>query len=156
MKNPGQTGLFVGGTIWMGPGQQDESALLVVDGRIAAIGEAAIQEAAGFESDDRAIVCETIDLEGGFLMPSFGEGHAHPLFTAAYVAGAAGSSLTSQASVSRILYAMGRVGGVAPGVGDRPRPVGRDDQFRRIVRVFRGEPLGDQVLLLRTETARRP
>lgn len=31
-------------------------------------------------------------------------------FTAAYVAGAAGSALTSQASVSRILYAMGRDG----------------------------------------------
>jgi predicted amidohydrolase YtcJ len=80
MKDSGQTSLFVGGTIWMGPGQQDESALLVVDGRITAIGEAAVQEAAGFESDDRAMVCETIDLEGGFLMPSFGEGHAHPLF----------------------------------------------------------------------------
>jgi len=31
-------------------------------------------------------------------------------FTAAYVAGAAGSALTSQASVSRIIYAMGRDG----------------------------------------------
>jgi putrescine importer len=39
---------------------------------------------------------------GGAFMSTF--------FTAAYVAGAAGSALTSQASVARILYAMGRDG----------------------------------------------
>lgn len=65
--------LFAGGTIWMGPEQADESALLVVDGRIAALGEAA-REAAGSTS------AETVDLAGGFLMPAFGDGHAHPLF----------------------------------------------------------------------------
>ena len=40
-------------------------------------------------------------------------------FTAAYVAGAAGSALTSQASVSRIIYAMGRDGVLPTGVFGR-------------------------------------
>ncbi len=45
-------------------------ALLVVDGKVRAIGEQARAE----QSDER------VDLEGGFLMPSFGDGHAHPLY----------------------------------------------------------------------------
>ncbi|MEX1078353.1 MAG: amidohydrolase [Homoserinimonas sp.] len=65
--------LFSGGTVWTGPGRADESALLVEDGRITAVGSQAILLAGQREA-------RTVDLNGGFLMPSFGEGHAHPIF----------------------------------------------------------------------------
>jgi len=60
--------LFSGGTIWTDTGTTD--ALLVADGVVAAVGA---QARAG-HADDR------VDLGGGFLMPSFGDGHAHPLY----------------------------------------------------------------------------
>ncbi|MFB1295651.1 amidohydrolase [Mycobacterium sp. pW049] len=59
--------LFTGGMIWTG--REETGALLVVDGVVAAIGD-----------DARGHDAETVDLEGGFLMPSFGDGHAHPLY----------------------------------------------------------------------------
>ena len=49
-----------------------------------------------------AAALDVVGVAGGQFLVAF--------FTAAYVAGAAGSALTSQASVSRILYAMGRDG----------------------------------------------
>ncbi|BBY63913.1 amidohydrolase [Mycolicibacterium helvum] len=64
--------LFSGGVIWTGTGS-DADALLVTDGVVRALGAQATELAAGIE-------CERIDLEGGFLMPSFGDGHAHPLY----------------------------------------------------------------------------
>lgn len=67
--------LFHDGTVWTGTaGSTGEAdALLVVDGVVAAVGDEA-----------RALAAEhpgtaEVDLEGGFLMPSFGDGHAHPL-----------------------------------------------------------------------------
>jgi predicted amidohydrolase YtcJ len=63
--------LFHGGTVWRGPGRADAHALLVRDGRVVAFDRAALRMAAG---------AERVDLAGGFLMPSFGDGHAHPLF----------------------------------------------------------------------------
>jgi putrescine importer len=54
-----------------------------------------------FDSVDAAAV-EVVTKVGGGLMANF--------FLAAYIAGAFGSALTSQASVSRILFAMGRDG----------------------------------------------
>lgn len=63
---------FDGGTIWTGAESADADALLVLDGRIAAVGAAA-RERAGEAA-------EHIDLGGGFLMPAFGDGHAHPQF----------------------------------------------------------------------------
>ena len=60
--------LFHGGVIWT-PGHTTD-ALLVADGVVRAVGADALAATA-----DR-----TVDLEGGFLMPSFGDGHAHPLF----------------------------------------------------------------------------
>lgn len=60
--------LFHGGAIWTPTATTD--ALLVADGVVQAVGDDALASAA-----DRKI-----DLEGGFLMPSFGDGHAHPLF----------------------------------------------------------------------------
>lgn len=63
--------LFRGGTIWRGPGAQDAFALLVRDGVIAAVDDEAIAGSVG---------AAVVDLSDGFLMPSFGDGHAHPLF----------------------------------------------------------------------------
>ncbi len=53
-----------------------------------------------------------VDAESGALdvMAAAGGEFLTIFFTAAYVAGASGSALTSQASVARILYAMGRDG----------------------------------------------
>ena len=52
------------------------------------------------------------DVDSGSLdvMVAAGGQFLNTFFTAAYVAGALGSALTSQASVARILYAMGRDG----------------------------------------------
>jgi predicted amidohydrolase YtcJ len=61
---------FRGGTIWTGVNGQTTDALLVVDGTVQALCEAAYGQAEG---------AEDVDLGGGFLMPSFGDGHAHPL-----------------------------------------------------------------------------
>jgi len=61
---------FAGGTVWTGVNGQTTDALLVVDGVVQAVGERARSLTAG---------AEDVDLAGGFLMPSFGDGHAHPL-----------------------------------------------------------------------------
>jgi predicted amidohydrolase YtcJ len=61
---------FTGGVVWSGSGAQTD-ALLVTDGVVRATGDEARSLAAGTEE---------VDLEGGFLMPSFGDGHAHPLY----------------------------------------------------------------------------
>ncbi|TFV61157.1 amidohydrolase [Mycobacterium sp. PS03-16] len=60
--------VFRNGKIWTGSEVVD--ALLAVDGVIEATGAAAT----GHPADDE------VDLDGGFLMPSFGDGHAHPMF----------------------------------------------------------------------------
>ncbi|MGU3500657.1 amidohydrolase [Mycobacterium sp. C31M] len=64
--------LFRNGSVWVGaPGGPSTDALLVVDGVVTALGaDASAQTPAD---------AEIIDLAGGFLMPSFGDGHAHPL-----------------------------------------------------------------------------
>jgi predicted amidohydrolase YtcJ len=65
--------LFHNGTVWTGTSEVPVSdALLVTDGVIAGLGDAARSAAAEGE-------VEKVDLEGGFLMPSFGDGHAHPM-----------------------------------------------------------------------------
>ncbi len=61
--------IFTGGVIWTGSGETD--ALLVTDGEVRAVGDQA--RAAARDVDE-------VDLDGGFLMPSFGDGHAHPLY----------------------------------------------------------------------------
>jgi predicted amidohydrolase YtcJ len=65
--------VFRNGTIWTGPAEPGTDTLLVVDGVIAGVGEDAVRLAAG-----RPETTE-VDLAGGFLMPSFGDGHAHPM-----------------------------------------------------------------------------
>ena len=62
--------LFHNGTVWTGTSPATIGALLVENGVVAAVGDAALAKAA-----DAAVV----DLDGGFLMPSFGDGHAHPM-----------------------------------------------------------------------------
>lgn len=64
--------LFTGGVIWTGSAHSD--ALLVVDGTVRAVGD----QARALASEHSAP--EHVDLDGGFLMPSFGDGHAHPLY----------------------------------------------------------------------------
>lgn len=61
--------VFRGGTIWLGP-QNRTSALAIRDGIIIALG------------DDALALPEAkhIDLNGRFLMPSFSDGHCHPVF----------------------------------------------------------------------------
>lgn len=61
--------LFHGGTIWT-PMTTPTDALLIADGVVRAIGEQAKAQHAD----------KQVDLDGGFLMPSFGDGHAHPLY----------------------------------------------------------------------------
>ena len=61
--------IFTGGVIWTGSAG-DTDALLIVDGAVRALGDQARASAAG---------ADEVDLDGGFLMPSFGDGHAHPL-----------------------------------------------------------------------------
>jgi predicted amidohydrolase YtcJ len=69
------TTYFHGGTVWTGPGAAGERALLVRDGRVEAVGAEAVASA-----PDATDAVELVDLDGGFLMPSFGDGHAHPMF----------------------------------------------------------------------------
>ena len=66
--------LFTGGTVWTATGSPAADALLVIDGAVAAVGAGAHERAAGLDDIAR------VDLDGGFLMPSFGDGHAHPLY----------------------------------------------------------------------------
>lgn len=60
--------LFTGGTIWTGRGDTD--AVLIDGGVVAALGDRARQWGGAHH----------VDLDGGFLMPSFADGHAHPLY----------------------------------------------------------------------------
>ena len=65
--------LFRNGSVWSGaPDVPSTDALLVVDGVVTALGADASAQA---PAD-----AEIIDLDGGFLMPSFGDGHAHPMY----------------------------------------------------------------------------
>lgn len=61
--------LFTGGVVWTG--DTDTDAVLVVDGVVTALGD---------DARTQGTQAETVDLDGGFLMPSFGDGHAHPLY----------------------------------------------------------------------------
>ena len=90
--------LFTGGTIWTGDGDTD--ALLVTDGVVTATGRAA-------QRDDAQVV----DLDGGFLMPSFGDGHAHPLYGGLE---AVGPAVRACGSVDEIVTAVRRYADAHP------------------------------------------
>lgn len=86
--------LFTGGTIWTG--SADSDALLVIDGAIHSLGEQARHSA---PAD-----VPVIDLAGGVVMPSFGDGHAHPLYGGLE---AAGPAVRPCRSIDDILAAVG-------------------------------------------------
>jgi predicted amidohydrolase YtcJ len=64
--------LFRNGTVWTGTPGPTVGALLVDGDVIAAVGDGAVAKAVAAGATD-------VDLDGGFLMPSFGDGHAHPM-----------------------------------------------------------------------------
>jgi len=71
-----QNTLLRGGTVWTGvPGEGVHEAVALAGGYVVALGSAA--EAWAVDND-----AQTIELAGGFVMPAFGEGHAHPVFGA--------------------------------------------------------------------------
>ena len=64
--------LFTGGTVRTGvAGAPATSALAVAGGRVLALGQDALAS--------RGPRTEVTDLAGGALLPSFGDGHVHPL-----------------------------------------------------------------------------
>jgi len=73
------TTLFTGGVIWTG--SADVDALLVEGGVVRAVGD----QAHVLASETPSV--EHVDLDGGFLMPSFGDGHSHPLYGGLEAAG---------------------------------------------------------------------
>ncbi len=130
---------------------------------------------------DFSLFADDQDVASSDVMKEIGNDFLNSFFTAAYVAGAFACAMASQASVSRILYAMGRDGtlpktGVRPPApevpvagGGEPRrrrvrphravhqPGHRvlDDLVRRAGGVLVREPVGDQDLLGRPRAARR-
>ncbi|MGO2860137.1 MAG: amidohydrolase [Brevibacterium sp.] len=94
------TTFFDNGTIWLGAEAEPSDALLVREGVIAAVGQADCESAlAEMAESDRSSV-EHVDLSGGFLMPSFADGHAHPIFGGLE---AEGPQVRSCASVEEIV-----------------------------------------------------
>lgn len=105
---------FHNGIVWLGSDREPTDALLVRDGIIIAVGSAEVDEQltghppasspdaspGGRPADDRAVDVEHVDLDGGFLMPSFGDGHAHPIFGGLE---AEGPQVRSCSSVSEII-----------------------------------------------------
>jgi predicted amidohydrolase YtcJ len=91
--------IFRGGTIWTGTNGPTTDALLVVDGVVHAAGE----RARGLSAEVADI--DEVDLDGGFLMVSFGDGHAHPLPGGLE---AVGPSVRQATSVAEIVEAVRR------------------------------------------------
>lgn len=96
---------FHNGSIWLGADSEPANSLLVQDGVIAAIGTEAVDSMIELNSDNDDAPLETIDLDGGFLMPSFGDGHAHPIFGGME---AEGPQVRSCTSVDEIVAEVGR------------------------------------------------
>ncbi|MFF3666119.1 amidohydrolase [Microtetraspora malaysiensis] len=86
--------LFRNGTIWTGTGHT-VTALTVRDGRIEAVGAEAL--AAQPDAD------QVVDLEGGLLLPAFGDGHCHPDHAGFE---AMGPGIRDRASVEEIVEAV--------------------------------------------------
>ncbi|WP_210602782.1 amidohydrolase [Brevibacterium oceani] len=101
---------FHNGTIWLGASTETADSLLVDDGVIVAIGstdvEAQLAEAAAESGSlTDSVDLEVVDLDGGFLMPSFGDGHAHPIFGGLE---AEGPQVRSCSSVAEIIAEVAR------------------------------------------------
>jgi predicted amidohydrolase YtcJ len=78
---------FTGGTVWTGRGGPDADALVVAGADVVAVGAPARDLLDGCD--------EVVDLDGGFLMPAFGDGHAHPMFAGLQQQGPAVAGLGS-------------------------------------------------------------
>lgn len=96
--------LFTGGLIWTG--SSDTDALLVIDGNVRAAGA----EARALASEIASVA--QVDLDGGFLMPSFGDGHAHPLYGGLE---AVGPPIRGCATVDEIVLAVKQFAADNPG-----------------------------------------
>ncbi|WP_433594275.1 amidohydrolase [Nocardia sp. CA-145437] len=99
--------LFIGGSIWS-PGEPDCETLGIADGRVVAVGADALRWSRTVPAGD----LRTVDLRGGFLMPAFGEGHAHPIFGGLE---AVGPQVRTCTSVSEIAEVLRRWAGRHPG-----------------------------------------
>lgn len=80
--------LLKNGSVWVGFGKIN-SAILIENGRVIALGSDAIAE----------ISDQTIDLAGAFVMPAFADGHAHPLFAGREAQGPKVNGLLSVAEI---------------------------------------------------------
>lgn len=88
--------LYRNGIFWTGlAGSATFDGMLVVDGRIAAVG----RDALAADADD------VMDLGGRFVMPSFGDGHAHPMFGGRE---AFGPAVTNVETVEGVVAAVAR------------------------------------------------
>lgn len=96
---------FHNGSIWLGADSEPANSLLVQDGLITAVGTEAVDTMIECISDHDDAPLEHIDLDGGFLMPSFGDGHAHPIFGGME---AEGPQVRSCTSVDEIVTEVGR------------------------------------------------
>jgi len=97
--------LFTGGTVRSGvPGAQPGTALAVTGGRILALGQDALA--------CRGPRTEVTDLAGGALLPSFGDGHVHPLLGGL---GLRGVPVRQARSVDEILAAVAAWAAAHPG-----------------------------------------
>src|SRR5580704_6888481 len=99
--------LFTGGTVRTGlAGAQASGALAVSGGRVLALGQDAV--------DSRGPGTDVTDLAGGALLPSFGDGHAHPLIGGL---GLRGAPVRDARSVAEILAAVAGWAAGHPGAG---------------------------------------
>ena len=89
--------LFHGGTIWRGADQATSGAMFAREGVVEALDAAALRLASEAEAAGEHV--ERVDLDGGFLMPAFGDGHAHPLFGGLEAEGPDVRSCTSIAAI---------------------------------------------------------
>lgn len=94
--------VFRNGTIWTGTAAGCTDALLVADGVVEAVGAEAVAHAG---------TADEVDLDGGFLMPSFGDGHAHPLLGGLE---AVGPPVRPCSSVDEIVDAVGSFAAAHP------------------------------------------
>ncbi len=95
------TTAFTNGTVWRGSGHiPAELSVTVQNGRILTMGQ------------DVTPPREVVDLDGAFLMPAFGDGHAHPMFALE----SQGPTVRGSSSVEEIVTAVAKY---AP-------PTGRD------------------------------
>ena len=79
--------IFKGGSVWS-PGLGVFEGLAIEDGRVIATGPGALE-----------MTGEVIDLTGGFLIPGFIDGHAHPIFAGREARGPKVSNLQSVAEI---------------------------------------------------------